>query len=309
MPDTNPAAPPIATLTGNLLWERTLVFNDWAPGHTQRAVAESFQVGGKGINVSRMLARLGSPNTALFFSGGATGAECEAWLAARAVDFHAFPADAATRMGVVVRGGGQPETTFLGPDAPPGARAIRGCAEYLDARPDGGVLAVCGSLPGWAGRDFDPLRAALERWMARGVVAVDTYGPPLAWFVERPVPLVKINRLEFDGLFSPAGRAEDVGARLRRLRKTSPVRAWVVTEGPGPVWWIGEEGEAETLAPPRVRAYSATGSGDVFFAALLHAILRLKLPLRDAVAFALPHASAKAADFPPQDGGEENQNR
>lgn len=47
--------PAIFTLTGNLLAERTLTLPAWAPGRTQRAVAESFQVGGKGINVSRML--------------------------------------------------------------------------------------------------------------------------------------------------------------------------------------------------------------------------------------------------------------
>ena len=53
-------APQILTLTGNLLAERTLDFETWAPGRTQRARAESFQVGGKGINVARMLRRLGA---------------------------------------------------------------------------------------------------------------------------------------------------------------------------------------------------------------------------------------------------------
>ncbi len=48
------------TFTGNLLAERTLTFADWAPGRTQRAREESFQVGGKGINVAKMLRRLGS---------------------------------------------------------------------------------------------------------------------------------------------------------------------------------------------------------------------------------------------------------
>jgi fructose-1-phosphate kinase PfkB-like protein len=70
----NSAAPHIVTLTGNLLAERTLNFDTWTPGQTQRATSESFQVGGKGINVAKMLRRLGAPCTALCFSGGATGA-------------------------------------------------------------------------------------------------------------------------------------------------------------------------------------------------------------------------------------------
>ena len=65
--------PHIFTLTGNLLAERTLNFASWRAGKTQRATAESFQVGGKGINVSKMLNRLQAPNTALCFAGGAPG--------------------------------------------------------------------------------------------------------------------------------------------------------------------------------------------------------------------------------------------
>src|SRR5471032_3336032 len=157
-------APHILTLTGNLLAERTLEFAAWAPGKTQRARAESFQVGGKGINVSKMLNRLAAPNTALCFTGGAPGAECEAWLRARNFAFRAFPTGAPTRTGTVIRGGGYAETTFLGPDTPPDAAALRACVEFLNTQPAGTVLAVCGSLPGWESPDFDGLRETCHRW-------------------------------------------------------------------------------------------------------------------------------------------------
>ena len=78
---------PFYTLTGNLLAERTLTFTDWEPGRTQRAREESFQVGGKGINVSRMLQRLGERSTALCFAGGAAGAECTERLRAEGMEF------------------------------------------------------------------------------------------------------------------------------------------------------------------------------------------------------------------------------
>jgi fructose-1-phosphate kinase PfkB-like protein len=292
----NPHRQPIITLTGNLLCERTLVYRDWAPGLTQRAASETFQVGGKGVNVSRALARLGLPNRALVFTGGATGAECEAWLGEHGVDFRAFPSAEATRIGFVVRGGGQPETTFLGPDASPGAEGVRACADFLDGQPDGCLLAVCGSLPGWSDSGFDPLRASMDRWLGRGSVAVDTYGPPLAWFAERPVSLVKVNRLEFDGLFPEGGSDGDIPSRLRLLCRSRPVRSWVVTDGPGPVWWIDEGAEPACLAPPAVREVSATGSGDVLLACILFARQQLRLSLPEAVAFALPHAAAKAAE-------------
>ena len=150
----NPAAPHIFTLTGNLLAERTLNFDTWTPGQTQRATSESFQVGGKGINVAKMLRRLGAPCTALCFSGGATGAECESWLTARGIVPHAFATSTPTRTGTIVRSGGFAETTFLGPDRAPDAAAVAACAEFLQAQPAGSVLAVCGSLPGWDSAAF-----------------------------------------------------------------------------------------------------------------------------------------------------------
>lgn len=287
---------PILTLTGNLLWERTLVFRSWAPGLTQRASVETFQVGGKGINVSRMLLRLGFPNRALLFAGGPAGSACEAWLRGHGLDFLSFETARATREGVVVRGGGLPETTFLGPDVPPGAEAVRACAAYLDSQPGGCTLAVCGSLPGWAEPDFGPLRDAFDRWLRRGAVTVDTYGPPLAWFADRPVSLIKVNRAEFDGLFPPDRGAAGVAERLGLLRKSHPVQSWVVTDGPNPVWWIDGQGECRSLAPPSVRETSATGSGDVLLACLLYARLEMNLPLGEAVAFALPYAAAKASE-------------
>lgn len=298
--------PAILTLTGNLLWERTLDFPDWAPGRTQRATGDSFQVGGKGINVVKMLRRLGTPSRALCFTGGATGDDCSAWLRAQGFDFHAFASDRPTRLGLVVRGGKQPETTFFSPDAPPSADALRACADYLDAQPAGRILAICGSIPGWAEPRFDPLRAALERWMARGSLAVDTYGPPLAWFVARPVALLKINTTELRSL-SPSAPAGLSAPALIDLLAAEPgrwaARAWIVTDGPQPVWFRDGVNAPRTVQPPTVREVSPTGSGDVLLAGLLHAHFVQGRSLAEALAYAMPLAAANAAhpgvaDFP-----------
>lgn len=282
-------SPHIYTLTGNLLAERTLTFDSWTAGKTQRARAESFQVGGKGINVSKMLTRLRALNTALCFTGGATGAECVSWLTARAVSFHAFPSSSPTRAGTVVRtltpAPTSAETTFLGPDSAPDAAAIRACADFLDAQPAGHVLALCGSFPGWAESAFDPLRAAFARWLARGTLAADTYGPPLAWAAAQPLALVKINADELR-TFTPD---------LAHLPSGATSRRWVVTDGPRTVTLRDTDGTLAALTPPPVHEVSATGSGDVLFACVLHGLFARQLSLRDAVAHALPYAAANAA--------------
>ena len=287
------AAPHIFTLTGNLLAERTLTFDSWAPGRTQRATAESFQVGGKGINVAKMLARLGAPHTALCFTGGAAGDECLAALQASGRPFQNFPSTAHTRTGTVIRTPGQPETTFLAPDAAPDALALSACAAFLDAQPDGQVLAFCGSFPGWSSSAYDPLRAALARWLARGIFVADTYGPPLAWAVSRPVALIKINADELR-TFAPD---------LAHLPTHATARRWIVTDGPRSIQIRDDTGSLSIANPPPTDEVSATGSGDVFFACVLQAWFHLGRDLAAAVQFALPFAAANAAhpgvaDFP-----------
>jgi len=287
--------PAILTLTGNLLAERTLEFSNWAEGRTQRAHRESFQVGGKGINVAKMLLRLGAPTTALCFAGGASGTECVEWLHRRNFPCHIFPANRPTRLGVVIRGGSQAETTFLGPDVPPDATALRACADYLDAQPPGQVLAICGSLPGWPAADFDPVRAALARWLERGSLAADTYGPPLAWLATQPLALVKINALELRTLFPAEPAPASTPELLKLAARRWPVRRWVVTDGAAPVWFLEDAGEPLALQPPKVREVSPTGSGDVLFAWVLDALFRRRQTLAQSVAGALPPAAANAA--------------
>lgn len=284
----NPSPPPhVFTLTGNLLAERTLTFSAWKPGKTQRATHESFQVGGKGINVSKMLNRLRVPNTALAFAGGAPGAECEAWLRGRGFNFHLFPTHAPTRIGVVVRSHAEsdPETTFLGPDVPPDADAITACANYLNAQEPGQVLALCGSFPGWADASFEPLYDAVDQWLERGKVMVDVYGPTLAWFLKRRVDLIKINSDELLP-FAPD---------LANLPANAIAKRWVVTNGASPVQIRDLDGSLSTVTPPVVQEVSATGSGDVLFACVLDGLCARGMRLRDAVSFALPYAAANAA--------------
>ena len=285
--------PHIFTLTGNLLAERTFEFPSWTEGKTHRATRESFQVGGKGINVSKMLNRMGAANTALCFTGGAAGAECETWLAARGFSFRSFQTDRITRAGTVVRSAAQPETTFLGPDVPPSESAIRTCAAFLDAQADGQILACCGSFPGWAGVEFDALRGALQRWLNRGVLAVDTYGSPLTWLAQHPVALVKINATEFASL---GETSQPIAMTLSASPLPWPVSRWVVSDGPGTVTFRDRtEKAAETILPPSVREISPTGSGDVLFAVLLHSLFLKQTSLREALKRALPLAAANAA--------------
>ncbi|HLP02009.1 MAG TPA: PfkB family carbohydrate kinase [Opitutaceae bacterium] len=288
--------PHLFTLTANLLWEQTLHFHEWQPNRTQRATRATHQVGGKGINVAKMLARLGAAHSAICFPGGATGAVVEAWLRERGFALKTFPtATPETRSGVVIRST-RTETTFLGPDQPLDPAAVRIATAALATEPADAVLAVCGSIPGWDGPSGAAFRELFQTW--RGPLVADTYGAPLKWLVERPLALVKINREEFDRLVpgDPGDKSElAFSMRLSEAAARWPVGAWIISDGPKPVWCALKDGAATALRPPPIREVSPTGSGDVLLAALLHAHFNLGQAWPDALAYALPFASANAA--------------
>lgn len=288
----------VLTLTGNLLAETTYLFDRWTTGTTQRAAKETFQVGGKGINVTHMLTRLGVSSEALCYPGGDIGRCCESWLKSVPVPYRAFNTTHNTRTGAVIRTPGQKETTFLGAENNVDADAIAASASYLNAQPDDAVLAICGSIPLWSESKWDPLRAALKDWAERRMLIVDTYGPPLAWCAALAPKIIKINRREFSGI-AGVEFSETSDERMPELLEAVSARheagQWIVTDGPNVIWFCEKGAAPESLLPPVTKEASQTGSGDVFLAGLIHATFVQKRGLKDAVAFALPLAAANAA--------------
>jgi 1-phosphofructokinase len=278
------------TITGNLLAETTASYAGVEPGQTHRAAEESFQVGGKGINVARMTGRLGWNVTAVCFPGGDTGGRSLQWLATQGFSTRAFPQKAETRAGWVVRCGGV-ETTFLGQD-----RAMEETA-WLEAMAflrrvltTGDVLAICGSIPGWRPALAQPLMEVLDEVRGRVFTGLDTYGAPLADLFKLPWDLVRLNRLEVEPLMA---KGESVAEFLGGVAAVS--QRWVITDGAGPVVARGESGEVWQSRPPPVDVVSAVGSGDVMFAGLLWGLSQKGWTMRKAVDVSLRLAAANAA--------------
>jgi 1-phosphofructokinase len=289
---------PVITFTGNPLAETTFCYARWTPGKTQRATGGTFQTGGKGINVSKMLLRLGCATQAMTFLGGHSGRNCQDWMQARGIPCEAIPVAKPTRTGLVVRAPQTPETSFLGPDSPPSAEEWACAATKILDLNDGNcaALAFCGSAPGFETAAAACFREALQALIAQGVpVYVDTYGPALSWFCQQPVSLIKINADEFRGFCQAPNLVLNETSLLSRTQETMP-QTWVVSDGAGTVYWAAPKAqEAGHAQPPQIQEISATGSGDVMLACLLHARLNLKSTWSQALAFSLPLAAANAA--------------
>ena len=117
----------IYTVTFNPAIDCVTHCNDLATGAVNRADAQAFYFGGKGVNVSFVLAHLGRESTALGYTAGWTGAALEAALADAGIkaDFIRLSAGD-TRVNIKLKG------TIAGSDADEVETAVNGPGPVVD---------------------------------------------------------------------------------------------------------------------------------------------------------------------------------
>lgn len=288
--------PKVIAFTANLLAETTYDFSAWTLGKTARAEGESFQVGGKGINVSKMLNRLGAENLSLCFPGGEFGPMCERWLADVGIETLAFHEGCVTRSGSIIRVAGQGETTFLGLDSVVSEVAIQEAVAELDALEEPFVFAVCGSVQGWADTRWDVLREWVRSRGEHVSLVIDNYGASLPWFADQKPDLVKFNRDELELLFSEGERSQSTPELLKKAHVRYACDRWVVTNGEKAIWVLDGEDEPVAFEPAQVDCVSATGCGDIVFATVIDCLYnRSGFTLLEAAKLAADYASRSAA--------------
>src|SRR5579871_2020271 len=92
----------IVTVTLNPAIDESITVDDFALGDVNRCAFGSLDAGGKGLNASRVIHRLGRPTLALGFVGGVTGAMIRERLDAEGVP-HAFDdVEQMTRLNVML---------------------------------------------------------------------------------------------------------------------------------------------------------------------------------------------------------------
>jgi fructose-1-phosphate kinase PfkB-like protein len=268
----------VVTVTPNAAVDWTCFVAALRPRARQEARTAGRQAGGKGVNVSRVLAALGVPVRSVVVVGGAAGAEIVRDLEAARLEPVAVEAAGESRTCLEIveeRRGAATQLHGRGVDADAAtARAlVAAVAEALDGA---AWLALCGSLP--PGLPTDAYATLIGVARTRGVrVALDASGDALvaAWHA-RP-DLLRINR-------------DEAAALPRNAAAGSPFGA--VSDGPRAIaaW---EPGRAWRVAPPRVRARNPIGCGDAMLAGLLARIDTG--PFDEALRFAAALAGAEAA--------------
>lgn len=257
----------ICTVTLNPALDCAMSFDSLTPGRTNRATGQTLSPGGKGINVSCVLAALGAETTALGFVAGALGALLEDLLARTGVptDFIRLP-QGETRINVKVRAGVETELNGAGPAIPPGA--LKALAEKLSRLGPGDTLVLSGSAGPLAHTVYADLLSALPTGVR---TVVDAEGELLDRALPHRPFLVKPNLRELEGLcrtpLSPADPGA-VAACAARLQERGARNVLVSLGGDGALLRT-EEGEVLTRPAPNGPLVNSVGAGDSMVAGFL----------------------------------------
>jgi 6-phosphofructokinase 2 len=264
--------PAIVTLTLNPAIDLSYEVDALVPTQKLRTPAESLYPGGGGINVARVLARLGREATCVYMAGGATGPTFAALLAEQGLKATGVPTRGATRIATTVFETGSGKEFRLTPPGPEvGEAEWRACLDTL-ARMPCNWLVASGSLPRGVPDDFYARLAAVIRPNGAKLV-LDSSGPALREAIAAGgVHLAKPNLAEFEQL---TGRTfdgpQEVAEAAREVVRTSGMEAMVVSLGSdGAV--LATADEVNVCPALALEAKSAVGAGDSFVAGMVHAL-------------------------------------
>ncbi len=216
----------IYTMTFNPAIDYVMRIDKLRRGETNRSTSEEIQFGGKGINVSTVLANLERETMALGFIAGFTGDALDRAMTSRGVrtDFIRL-SKGNTRINVKLKSETETEINAQGPEIT--ADDLAKLYEKLDRIGKGDTLVLAGSVPHTLPQDI--YEQILSRLQGRGIrFVVDATGALLTNVLKYHPFLIKPNRAELEEI---CGRVlqtdEEIAAAARELRAEGAVNVLV----------------------------------------------------------------------------------
>jgi 6-phosphofructokinase 2 len=265
---------------------KTIKFDD-----TTRASKVYRAAGGKGINVSRVAARLGHPTIAMGFIGGRAGQEIEDLLESEGVRTWFCHHKDTTRTNTIIQDASGKQIRVSGPGtkvSPKETKSLLDSIFHLKA-PD--FLTLSGSI--LKGMPSNFYKQAFDHAKADGIrVAVDADGEELRHAVEAGAHLIKPNHYELERLSKKIIEGIDDALAASREIVAQGVQIVLCSLGPKGAILVTKD-EAWHAIPPKVRVDSAVGSGDSLLAGALVAAAEGKT-LRDVLKLGVACGTATA---------------
>lgn len=241
-------------------------------GAVNRAAGEDCVLGGKGINVSGVLAQLGVESVALGFIAGETGAWLQRGLAAQGLHTDFITLDKGmTRINVKIKAGEETELNGAGPDIP--EAAMQALEAKLDALQQDDVLILAGSIP--ACLPQSTYERLLARLQGRGVrTVVDATRDLLVKVLPYHPFLIKPNNHELSEI---TGRElttdEELVTAAASLQAQGARNVLVSMAGDGALL-VDENGAVHRIGCPKGKVLNSVGAGDSMVAGFVAGYLR-----------------------------------
>ena len=257
----------IYTVTFNPALDYVVTVNHFTPGRVNRTIRENIFYGGKGINVSALLANLGYQSTALGFVAGFTGDEIE-----RGVKKLGFQSDfikaekGMSRINVKLKSDEESEINGMGPEITAGD--VKVLFEKLSHLEQGDVLVLSGSIPACV--DEDIYERVMEMLDGRGIrIVVDAEKDLLLDVLPLKPFLIKPNNHELGQMFGvTVATDEDIAAYAGKLREMGAVNVLVSMAKDGAIL-VAEDGSIYRQGVARGTVRNSVGAGDSMVAGFI----------------------------------------
>ena len=282
----------IVTLTLNPAVDVATSIDHVSDTHKLRCGPARRDPGGGGINVARVLQRLGCDCHALYLAGGAIGQMLRQLLASERVSNTGVEIAGETRENFSVHESlSGREFRFVLPGPKVTADELQCCLDQLNALPVAPrYLVLSGSLPLGAEVDtYAQITSAVDPDVTR--VVLDTSGPALASALDAGVYLVKPSLSELRALTGQALSDErEWRAVAQEIVDSGRAQMVALTLGENGALLVSAERTLRAPALP-VRVSSVIGAGDSFVAGMVWALNR-NADLDEVFQYALAAATA-----------------
>ncbi len=298
----------ILTVTANPLIDRTLVVDEFTKGKIYRAVETSEMVGGKGINVARLVKNLGTPVKAVTFTGGPYGEHLNRLLREENIPCHCILTQSHTRFQISIQERDSDiHTDIIDPGSVIQSQETEALyyqvellLKYGTEKPD--WLVLSGSAP--LGEATD-LYARLTRLGNQYQVPVflDSYGEMFQKALPEKPYAVKPNLKEAEQFLGKelSSRNNQISF-IRELRKMGIALPILSLGDKGTIALA--EGELLYYYSPKVDTLNSTGSGDALVATFV--VSRgWGMSLWDALLWGTAAGTANALQWEPCNFGKE----
>jgi 1-phosphofructokinase family hexose kinase len=267
----------VVTVTLNPAVDRTLWVPGFAAGKTLAVDRSATVAGGKGVNVSRALGRLGIDSTATGFVGREASGPYLAMLDSEGIRHDFVPVDGAPRTNVTILSGTRSPETHLREKGPVVAEAaLRELEEKLRAllegtTPRGALVVLSGGLPPGLGPDtYARLIELAHRCGAKA--ALDASGEPLRAGLSARPDLIKPNSREVSESLGFFPRSEEDFSKAIAGYRGAGVETVMISLGKdGIVFSRGERAFHARVAVDE--PVNSVGSGDAALAGAVAGLL------------------------------------